>query len=39
MDERIDNLDVSIDCDIDDELSNKEWSGNVKVKFESVSRG
>jgi len=40
MNESIDNLlDVSIDCDIDDELGNKERSGNVKVKVESVSRG
>jgi len=32
MDESTDNLlDVSIDCDIDDEIGNKEWSGNVEV--------
>jgi len=40
MDESIDNLlDVSVDCDIDDELRNKEWSGNVEVEVESDSCG
>jgi len=29
----------SVDCDIDDELRNKEWSGNVEVEVESVSHG
>jgi len=40
MDESIDNLlDVSVDCDIDDELRNKEWYGNVEVEVESGSHG
>ena len=40
MDESTDNLlDISVDYDIDDELRNKEWSGNVEVEVESVSRG
>ncbi|QCE06562.1 hypothetical protein DEO72_LG9g1576 [Vigna unguiculata] len=40
MNESTDNLlDVSVDCDIDDELRHKEWPGNVEVEVESGSRG
>jgi len=40
MDESTDNLlYVSIDCDINDELGNKEWFSNVEVEVESISRG
>ena len=36
MDESTNNLlDVSVDCDIDDELRNKEWYDNVEVELES----